>query len=451
MADFFLQLAASRRARQVVNTLGLPVPLPQTLERDEGPWTEQPLAGRAIVTGGDGLGGLVAEVLGDAGALVHRADDASAGAAPAEPQALVFDASSVASVADLRALHTFFQPRVKQLARSGRVVVVGRFPDRASSIAQAAARRALEGFVRSLGRELGRRGSTANLVLVEDGAERRLAAVLRFLLSPRAAFVSGQPLWVTHFCRASDPVWVAPLSGKVALVTGAARGIGAAIAKALAREGASVVVLDRPEDEDLGRQVAGAVGGRVLGCDIAGAEAPSTVRAFLEEHHGGVDIVVHNAGITRDKTLAKMAPELWDLTLGVNLEAILRVTDGLLPVLRPGGRIVALSSVAGIAGNVGQTNYSASKAGVIGFVEALAPRVASQGIAVNAIAPGFIETRMTDAIPIATREVGRRLANLNQGGLPEDIAEVATFLSSPGSSGLSGQVIRVCGGSFLGA
>ena len=161
--------------------------------------------------------------------------------------------------------------------------------------------------------------------------------------------------------------------------------------------------------------------------------------------------MVHNAGVTRDKTLAKMRPEQWDLTLAVNLDAVLKITSALDPLIQDHGRLVLLSSIAGIAGNVGQTNYSASKAGVIGAVEALAPRLAERGIAVNAIAPGFIETRLTDAIPVATREIARRLCNLGQGGLPSDIAETATFLASPGAAGLTGQIVRVCGGNFVGA
>ena len=480
MADFFLQLAANKRARQVVNTLGLPVPMPQTLERTMTPWEERPLHDRTIVVGasqGAALSEVLAQTLTAAGAdpwvlaeeswlgpwrtageawgrppheVGEPADDEVA-AGPLKPWALVFDATGVSSPDQLRALYDFFHPRIRGLAASGRLVVLGRFPDRAASVAQAAARRALEGFVRSCGREVGRKGSTANLVLVEEGAEDRVESVLRFLLSPRAAYVSGQPLWVTRFCRSTEPVKVRPLEGKTALITGAARGIGAAMARAMAREGAQVVVLDRPDDDALGSQVAHDIGGTFLGVDITDEDGPERIASFVQERFGGVDIVVHNAGITRDKTLAKMPPELWDLTLAVNLGAILKVTDALEPKLRDGGRVVCLSSIAGIAGNVGQTNYSASKAGVIGFIKAFAPKVASRGITVNAIAPGFIETRLTDAIPVATREVARRLSNLSQGGLPEDIAEVATFLASPGASGLSGQVLRVCGGNFVGA
>jgi 3-oxoacyl-[acyl-carrier protein] reductase len=148
----------------------------------------------------------------------------------------------------------------------------------------------------------------------------------------------------------------------------------------------------------------------------------------------------------------------WDSVIAVNLTAVERLTDRLLdpggpagPVLREGGRIVCTSSISGIAGNVGQTNYAASKAGLIGLVRALAPAVAERGVTVNAVAPGFIETRMTAAVPLFVREAGRRMNSMRQGGQPVDVAEAVAYLASPGSGGVSGQVLRVCGQSLLGA
>ena len=186
--------------------------------------------------------------------------------------------------------------------------------------------------------------------------------------------------------------------------------------------------------------------------DIADANAPETLAEALTKSFGGVDIVVHNAGITRDKTLARMSPEQWSSVIAVNLSAVLRTTEALAAgPLRDGGRVIALSSIAGLAGNVGQTNYAASKAGVAGFVRALAPRLAPRGVTVNAIAPGFIETRLTAAIPFAIREAARRMASLGQGGQPEDVGEALTFLATPAAIGLTGQVLRVCGGSLVGA
>jgi 3-oxoacyl-[acyl-carrier protein] reductase len=148
-----------------------------------------------------------------------------------------------------------------------------------------------------------------------------------------------------------------------------------------------------------------------------------------------------------------MKPEQWDSVMRVNLEAVVQFHDALLQkgVLHDGGRVVCLSSIAGIAGNMGQTAYSASKAGVAAFVRAAAPLVAARGITINAIAPGFIETRMTAAVPVAIKEFGRRLSALSQGGLPEDVANAIAFLSTPAAQGVSGRVLRVCGGSLLGA
>jgi 3-oxoacyl-[acyl-carrier protein] reductase len=138
--------------------------------------------------------------------------------------------------------------------------------------------------------------------------------------------------------------------------------------------------------------------------------------------------------------------------VAVNLDAVIRTTRALLDrkLIEPGGRIVCLSSVAGIAGNLGQTNYAASKAGVIGFVEKLAPEVAARGITVNAIAPGFVETRLTQAVPVMIREAGRRLSALGQGGIPDDIGQAIVFLATPGASGVTGSVLRVCGGALIG-
>ena len=180
--------------------------------------------------------------------------------------------------------------------------------------------------------------------------------------------------------------------------------------------------------------------------------APAQIAQALKDDHGGVDIVVHNAGVTRDKTLGRMNEERWRQVLGVNLVAVNRVTAALVDgVLKDDGRLICLSSIAGIAGNVGQTNYAASKAGIIGFVEMMSTQLAGRGVTVNAIAPGFIETRLTAAIPVAIREVARRMNALSQGGQPDDVAQAINFLASPGAQGLTGNVLRVCGGSLVGA
>jgi 3-oxoacyl-[acyl-carrier protein] reductase len=247
--------------------------------------------------------------------------------------------------------------------------------------------------------------------------------------------------------------WDKPLDGKVALVTGAARGIGAAIAATLTRDGAHVVCLDVPAAGDALAKVANDLSGTAYQLDITATDAPDRLAEHLEARHETVDIIVHNAGITRDKTIARMPPEHWDRVLDVNLISQERINDTLLSggLIPPGGRIVGVASVSGIAGNRGQTNYATSKAGVIGLVESMAGELASRGIAINGVAPGFIETSMTAKIPLLIREAGRRMNSMAQGGLPVDVAETVAFFASPGSAGVTGNILRVCGQSLLGA
>ena len=201
-------------------------------------------------------------------------------------------------------------------------------------------------------------------------------------------------------------------------------------------------------------ETANRVGGTALRLDVTADDAVDTITAHLRDHYDGrADILVNNAGITRDKLLVNMDEARWDAVLAVNLLAPLRLTEGLVRngTMRAGGRVIGLSSMAGIAGNRGQTNYATTKAGMIGLTQALAPGLAEKGITINAVAPGFIETQMTAAIPLATREVGRRLNSLLQGGQPVDVAEAVAYFASPASNALTGNVIRVCGQAMLGA
>ena len=246
--------------------------------------------------------------------------------------------------------------------------------------------------------------------------------------------------------------WARPLAGKVALVTGASRGIGEEIARVLHRDGATVVGVDVPQAASELQTLMAELDGDHLVLDITAKDAPQRIAHHLREHHGGVDVVVHNAGITRDKKLANMAEDRWSSVVAVNLTAPELITRELLDqgVVNAGGRIVGVASIAGIAGNVGQTNYATSKAGVIGLVDSLRDEL-SDGITVNAVAPGFIITQMTAAVPFATREVGQRLNALSQGGLPVDVAETIAWFAGPGSGAVNGNVVRVCGQMMLGA
>ena len=242
------------------------------------------------------------------------------------------------------------------------------------------------------------------------------------------------------------------LAGRTAVVTGASRGIGEQIARVLQRDGATILGVDVPQAAGDLQAVVTELGGDHLAVDITGKDAPQRIARHVKDHHGGIDIVVHNAGITRDKKLANMKPDGFATTIAVNLTAPERITAELLAqgLIRPNGRIIGVASIAGIAGNVGQTNYAASKAGVIGFVDSLADEL-PDAITINAVAPGFIETQMTAAVPFATREVGRRLNALSQGGLPVDVAETIAWYANPASTAVNGNVVRVCGQMMLGA
>jgi len=469
MADRYQQLINTPIGRIVSKQIGLPAPV--ELERYR---PGQPVISGPVLLGaapGSTLAGAVARVLAAVGAQVHTplreearqaAADAGLDAPIFNPEvasegdrfkALVFDASGISDSQQLRAAYEFFHPTIRRVLSSGRVIVLGRPPRMAESAAAAVAQRALEGLTRSIGKEV-RRGATAQLIHVEPGAEDQLESTLRFFLSPRSAYVSGQVVRVGRpVARWEGVDWNQPLNGRVALVTGASRGIGAAIAEVLARDGAHVVGLDVPGQRDALAEVIGRLGGSQLTVDITEENAPQEIAAHLLEHHSGVDVVVHNAGVTRDKTLGRMSAEQWDLVLDINLIAPQRINQELFArqALRDNGRIVCVSSISGIAGNAGQTNYATSKAGIIGIVEAHADAAAERGVTLNAVAPGFIETQMTAAMPIATREAGRRMNSLQQGGLPVDVAETIAWYANPGSAGINGQVTRVCGQSLIGA
>jgi 3-oxoacyl-[acyl-carrier protein] reductase len=364
--------------------------------------------------------------------------------------ALVLDARSVAVPTDLGGVRDFLSPGVKALDACGRVLVLGLPPDGTDVVADAT-RQALEGVVRSLAKEL-RRGATANLLWVADNAS--LSSALRFFLSGKSAYVDGQPVLLGPGAAPAPRDWDQPLAGKTALVTGAARGIGAAIAGVLARDGAHVIATDLAQAGEALAQVANRIGGTTLHLDVAAPDAPQRLLEHLAAHTDGLDILIHNAGITRDKLLANMKPEQWDAVIAVNLASQLAINSALLgsDQLRPQARVVCLSSTTGLSGNRGQTNYGATKAGVIGLVRSSAPRFAKHGDAtINAIAPGFIDTEMTSKMPLATREVARRMSSLQQAGLPIDVAEAASWLVSPAAGGVNGQVLRVCGQNLVGA
>ncbi len=456
MSDWYRDFANSGVGTTLTTKLGLP--RPAVLRR----YTPgDPLLPGPAVIGSAGEGRLRArltEILGDAGVPVQSPVTVDGGTDGERPAAVILDATGLRTPADLTAAHDFLAPAVKRLARTGRVLVLADPPSDADGPAQAAARQALDGLVRSVAKEL-RNGSTANLLFVPEGAEAGLASPVRFFLSGRSAYVDGQAVTLSPVDPPAGEDHEKPLAGTVAVVTGAARGIGAAIARVMARDGAHVVAVDIPAAGESLTQVANEVGGTAFQLDITAPDAAQRLIEHLRERHsaggdGCVDIVVHNAGITRDKLLVNMDAARWNSVMAVNLQAQLDITQALLDadgVLKPGARVIAVSSQSGIAGNRGQTNYAASKAGVIGMVRAWAPEFARRGATINAVAPGFIVTEMTATMPLGTREVGSRINSLQQGGLPEDVAETIAWLSQPGSSAVNGQTVRVCGQSMLGA
>jgi 3-oxoacyl-[acyl-carrier protein] reductase len=414
-----------------------------------------PLVAGPVRLGGAAGGRLaepVAKLLATAGVEVEAGEPEPPPERPRLYAGLVFDATGIADPAGLRALYDFFHPLVRHLYPGGRVVVLGTPPAAAGGAGPASAQRALAGFTRSLAKEL-RGGATGQLVEVAPGAEGNLESTLRFLLSARSAYVSGQVIGVRPAPVVAPADWDRPLAGTVALVTGAAGGIGAATAQLLARDGAQVVCLDLAAAGDALAVVANQAGGTAVQLDLTAGDAPRRLAEHLAARFGRVGVVAHVAGITRDRTLARLAPDGWDAVLDLNLAAVGRVTEALLAaeLIGEGGRLIAVSSVNGIAGNRGQTNYAAAKAGLIGLVEALAGELGARQVTANAVAPGFIETPMTARMPRVLRELARRTNSLVQGGLPVDVAETIGWLASPGSGGVTGQVVRVCGQALVGA
>lgn len=472
MSDFYQAVANSAVGKKVFSSLNLPIPV--TLDRHR-PDQASFISGTVLIGAAAGskaipavlatlktasgaslatLAGLSAEadIQKAAGGVGVSVDNYTASKEDhAKFKAFVFDATGITNTAELRAVYDFFHPIMRKLDKCARIVVIGRTPEKCS-LEQRIAQRGLEGLVKSFGKEV-KNGAIANLIYVDEGAESQLPGALTFFLSPKSAYVSGQLVRVGASDFGAEGFdWNKPLWGKTIMVTGAARGIGAAIAEVLARDGAKVLVLDIPPmAEDL-KQVAERIGGIAVEADITAPDAPEIISNAAKEQ-GGLDVIVHNAGVTRDKTMAGMPDKFWDMVIDINIGSEERINARLLAdgTLKDGGRIVCVSSISGIAGNMGQTNYSTSKAAVIGMVQGMAPELAARNITINAVAPGFIETQMTAAIPFAIREAGRRLNSMNQGGQPVDVAETIAFFASPANQGLSGNVVRVCGQSLIGA
>ena len=375
-----------------------------------------------------------------------------------KPGAVVVDATGVREIVQLEGLRQVLRPAMRSLEGSGRVIILATDARDVTGLEAKAVAQGIDGINRTVAKEL-RGGATSNLVFVRTGTSGAdLASTMSFLLEGRSAFVSGQT-WRVGSSKDPHELTAKPFEGRVVVVTGAARGIGAAIARTFARDGATVVAVDIPPAGDALARVANGIGGSALQLDITAGDAGARIAEHVARVHGEsarIWAIVHNAGITRDKLLANLDEQRWASVLDVNLAAEMRINDYLLHHDVPGGlaesaRIVGIASTSGVAGNKGQTNYAASKAGVMGLVWAMRDELADRPITVNAVAPGFIETEMTAAIPFVQREIFRRSNSLTQGGNPVDVAETLAYLCGPASGGVDGQVIRVCGQNLVGA
>lgn len=470
----------SQPGQAVATKLGLPEP--EKLRRG------RVLPDGAVVAAslcGSGLAAQTLDLIGVSATSALVDDGEEPPRYPERIGALVVDARGLRQIPQLEGVRAVLRPAVKSLVASGRIILLA--DAEVDGVEANAVRQGLDGINRTVGKEL-RRGATTNLVYCTPTVDATaLASTFSFLLEGRSAFVDGQS-WTVGSAGAStssangsphstptsseetpspattpypQPVEGSkslPLSGKIVAVTGAARGIGAQIATVAARDGAIVVCVDVPPAGESLAAIANHLGGTALQLDITAPDAGQRLAAHVATRYGEqarLHAVVHNAGITRDKMLVNTDAGRWQQVLEVNLAAQLRMNPDLLDG-RPGGladdgRLVSIASTSGIAGNRGQANYAASKAGVVGAVRSLSAELADRGITVNAVAPGFIETDMTAKIPFVQREIFRRTNSLGQGGNPIDVAETIGYFLDPASAAVTGQVIRVCGQNLVGA
>ncbi len=424
MSDRYATLVRSPIGKRVADAAGLPQPLVLDRWRPGAPAIPSPVllssggsTGPLLDTVSKIVTGAGASLLGIPGDPAFEATSTLWTKDGEKPASIVVDASGITDSEGLKALWNALHPTAKSVKASGRIVVIGKDPatvtDRRRTSPSAPSRASRARSARRSARAAPSTSCSSSRAARWRSSPRCASSCGALGLRLRAGRDRRQA--GRQVDRSAN--WDRPLEGKVALVTGAARGIGAAIAATLHRDGAEIIGLDIPPlADDLGVTLA-PLNGKSITLDVTADDAPEELVKQIKELGGKVDIVVHNAGITQDRTLARMKPERWDKVIAVNLTAPQRLTDALLKakLLGDGSRIIGLASIAGIAGNNGQTNYGASKAGMIGFIEAYSAALAKLGGTANAVAPGFIETQMTAAIPFTIREAGRRMNSVSQG------------------------------------
>lgn len=445
MKDSYLDFSHSKFGKSLFSVLGLPIP-PKLARYKQG----DALVKLSILVSHEKYLDIIKTCFVESDVSVASQSSTNV---QQKAQALIFDATDISSPEQLIQCHGFFHRQLGNLANNGRIIILGSAINSDMSAEEASAQRALVGIVKSIAKEVGRRGCTANLVYANEVCEKIIASPLRFFISEKSSYVSGQVVTTDSIANGySLQTWQQPLKGKTALVTGASRGIGAAIANILAADGATVIGLDIPQAKDALTNQMSAINGKLILLDVTANDAASQIKQHLTQP---LDIVVHNAGITRDKTLKRMSEQQWQSVVDINLSSVANINSYFLrnDCLSPQAKIICVASISGIAGNVGQVNYAASKSGIIGLVESTAQKLKQQDaqITINAVAPGFIETEMTAKIPLMTRHFGRRLCSLSQGGLPSDVAHTIAFLASPNAQSINGNIIRVCGQNIMGA
>lgn len=449
MSDFLLE---KKWLRSTIKSLSLPLPIPPILSRTSKSYTPITLETKKVILSEFGFKNeIFLQALEKLGANTYAATDEDA-----SPNVLIFNALSVESLKDIDEAFFFFKPLLKRVKRNGRLLILAE--GNADTSEKRAASRAMLGIAKTLAKESGKKGISANVLFLNDAKQvsdevlmNGIMGHFAFWLSEHSAFITGQSVNIELQKTEVPESYEQSLNGKKALVTGASRGIGAAIAKKLAAEGALVYILDIPAQEVEAKRLMREIKGKVILADVTDEELPTQLHEKFGEK--GLDILVHNAGITKDKTMANMPEDWWSKVLEINLRSIVNINKELMEkgTFSTGAQITHLSSISGLSGNYGQSNYVACKSALIEYCAAMAKQKKHLGFVFNAIAPGFIETEMTAKMPFFTREGARRLSAFQQGGIPEDVAEAAVYLSLPASKSINGQCLRVCGGNFMGA